>query len=182
MSLLGRLSRRRHEATAGAGDRPVLAVDVDGVVLLFGFKEPPQPPAARFEMVEGRVHCISVAGGHRLLRLARQYDLVWATGWEDRANRFGEMLGLPPYPNISFGRSARFGSADWKITPLQRYAAGRPLAWIDDSFDERCYDWARDRAEPTLLIPTDPAVGLDDVQEEALSGWARSLEAEPPRP
>ena len=34
------------------------------------------------------VHCISLLAGKRLLRLAEDYELVWATGWEDRANDY----------------------------------------------------------------------------------------------
>ena len=34
--------------------------------------------------------------GDRLLRLAEHYDLVWATGWEDKANDYlPKILGLP---------------------------------------------------------------------------------------
>jgi hypothetical protein len=154
--------------------RPVLAVDVDGVVSLFGFDEPPQKSEARFEMVDGMLHCISLAAGERLQRLSEAYELLWATGWEDRANRhLTGLLGLPELPYLTFGGAARFGSAHWKLGPLEEYARGRALAWIDDSFDESCYEWARAREESTLLVPTEPHIGLDEVQVEALTAWAR---------
>jgi len=50
--------------------RPILAVDVDGVISLFGFDEPPDKSEARFELVDGMVHCISLVAGERLKRLA----------------------------------------------------------------------------------------------------------------
>jgi hypothetical protein len=156
--------------------RPVLAVDIDGVISLFGFDEPPDSSEARFELIDGMVHCISLAAGERLQRLSEHYDLVWATGWEDRANdSLAPLLGLPELPYLSFDGAARFGSAHWKLGPLGEYAGDRPLAWVDDSFDESCFDWARDRAAPTLLVPTESPYGLEEAQAEALTRWAHEL-------
>ena len=134
---------------------------------------------ARFEMIDGMVHCISLATGERLRRLAEHYDLIWATGWEDRANDYlPTLLGLPQLPFVSFDGAARFGSAHWKLGPLDTWSQGRSLAWIDDNFDESCYEWARTRDEPTLLVPTEPHLGLEEAHTEALSAWARGLERE----
>ena len=36
--------------------RPILAVDVDGVISLFGFDEPPDRTVARFELIDGMGH------------------------------------------------------------------------------------------------------------------------------
>jgi hypothetical protein len=153
--------------------RPILAVDVDGVISLFGFDDPPPKEEAKFELVDGMVHCISLAAGKRLLTLGKHYDLVWATGWEAKANDYlPNILGLPELPHLTFDGAARFGSAHWKLGPLDKYGKGRPMAWIDDSFDESCYEWARGRDEPTLLVPTEPQLGLEEVQVEALIAWA----------
>jgi hypothetical protein len=162
--------------------KPLLAVDVDGVISLFGFDEPPDREIARFELVDGMVHCISIAAGERLKRLAEDYDLVWATGWEDRANdSLSPILGLPELPFLGFDGAARFGSAHWKLGPLDEYAGARALAWIDDSFDESCYEWAHNRKAPTLLVPTESPFGLEEAQTEALALWAKQLrEADEP--
>src|SRR3954463_4963349 len=161
-------------------ERPILAVDVDGVISLFGFEEPPDRTLARFELIDGMVHCISLAAGERLRRLSELYDLVWATGWEDRANDLlPALLGLPQLPYLTFDGAARFGSAHWKLGPLDEYGRGRPLAWIDDSFDDSCYEWARQRqalGDATLLVPTESHLGLEEVQAEALAAWARGLD------
>jgi hypothetical protein len=156
--------------------RPILAVDVDGVISLFGFEEPPPRAMARFELIDGMVHCISLAAGERLRRLSEHYDLIWATGWEDRANDYlPHLLGLPELPHVSFDGAARFGSAHWKLGPLDAYSKGRPLAWIDDNFDESCYEWARSRSEPTLLVPTESHLGIEEAHAEALAAWARGF-------
>ena len=157
--------------------RPVLAVDVDGVVSLFGFDEPPDRSIARFVRIGGVEHCISLPVGERLRRLSEFYDLVWASGWEENANAvLPAILGLPELPYLGFNGAARFGSAHWKVGPLDEYAEGRPVAWVDDSFDETCYEWARSRPEPTLLMPTQSHVGLEEVHVEALLAWARGFE------
>jgi hypothetical protein len=159
--------------------RPILAVDVDGVISLFGFDSPPPPDEARYELVDGMLHCISLRAGKRLERLAEHFDLVWASGWEEKANFYlPTALGIAEMPHITFDGAARFGSAHWKLGPLDQYGGDRALAWIDDNFDESCYQWARERQAPTLLVPTDPAIGLQEVETEALIAWGLSLAAE----
>jgi len=151
-------------------------VDVDGVISLFGFEEAPDRATAKFELVDGMVHCISLLAGERLLRLSEHYELVWATGWEEKANDYlPNILGLPELPHISFDGAARFGSAHWKLGPLEEYASGRAVAWIDDNFNEGCYEWAEQRTEPTLLVPTEPHLGIEEAHVATLESWAAEL-------
>ena len=157
--------------------RPILAVDVDGVISIFGFDEPPGPDVARFELIDGVVHCISLHAGERLTRLAERFELIWASGWEEKANYYlPAMLGLPELPHLTFDGAARFGSAHWKLGPLEEHCRGRALAWLDDNLDESCYEWARERPEPTLLMPTESADGLQEIETEALLAWAQGLD------
>ncbi len=76
-------------------------------------------------------------------------------------------------PVLTFDGRARFGTAHWKLEALDDYAGDRPLAWIDDSLDESCHEWARQRAAPTLLCPTESHIGLTEAHTEALLAWAR---------
>jgi hypothetical protein len=103
--------------------------------------------------------------------------LVWATGWEDRANEhLPYLLGLgDPYPTLSFDFAPQWGSAHWKLTAIERYAAGRAAAWIDDNFNEACRFWASEREEPTLLVHTDPAIGITDDHVQQLEEWASAV-------
>jgi len=159
--------------------RPILAVDVDGVISIFGFDEPPGPDIARFELIDGVVHCISLHSGERLRRLAERFELIWATGWEDKANYYlPALLDLPELPHLTFDGAARFGSAHWKLGPLEEHCRGRALAWLDDNLDESCYEWARQRPEPTLLMPTRSARGIQETETEALLAWAEGLESD----
>ena len=155
-------------------DRPILALDVDGTISLFGFEGPLADAPGRFHLIDGVAHCIPEQAGPRLARLAERFELVWATGWEDRANdRLPLILGLSePLPVLTFGGEAQFGSAHWKLDALAQYAGDRPLAWIDDSLDESCYVWAQERGAPTLLVPCDPDVGLTDAHVDSILSWA----------
>ena len=65
-------------------DPPILLVDVDGVVSLFGFDHD-DPPRGFPVAVDGSPHWLSKDAGTRLERLARTYECVWCTGWEERA-------------------------------------------------------------------------------------------------
>jgi hypothetical protein len=155
-------------------ERPVLAVDVDGVISLFGFDGPLADVPGRFHLIDGIAHCIADGAGPRLLRLAEHYELVWATGWEERANdHLPLLLGLPAdLPVLTFGGRARFGTAHWKLEALDAYAGDRPLAWIDDSLDRSCEKWAQNRKAPTLLVPTQSEIGLTDAHVETLIDWS----------
>ena len=42
--------------------RPILLIDIDGVISLFGF-DPADPPAGRFQLVDGIAHYLSAAAG-----------------------------------------------------------------------------------------------------------------------
>jgi hypothetical protein len=156
-----------------ARNQPVLFVDVDGVLSLFGF--PPGEPPGTFVQVDGIAHCIGTHAGARLKRLAEAFELVWATGWEERANdHLPYLLELEAreLPVLSFDGRARWGTAHWKVDAIDAYAGDRPAAWIDDNLDESCRAWAHDRRAPTLLVETDCAVGITDEDVERLLAWA----------
>jgi hypothetical protein len=161
-----------------SGDGPILAVDIDGVISLFGFDQQEDPSAGtapgEYHLIDGILHCISLPTGERLNRLARSYELVWASGWEDRANdHLPNILGVPELHYLTFDGRARFGTAHWKLEALEEHAGDRPLAWVDDSLDNSCYEWAAQRPAPTLLVPTESSIGLEEGHVEALEAWVR---------
>jgi hypothetical protein len=182
-------------------NRPWLAIDVDGVISLFGFDSPPPPETARWELIDGTPHCLSIAAAERILRLADRFQLVWATGWQDRANdRLSLLTGIGPLPVIEFdahrdrgessgtegsapeagepGAAAGTTAAHWKLDAVTKFCGDRALAWIDDSFDASCFEWAASREAagvPTLLVPTEPEIGFEEAQAAAVGDWADSL-------
>jgi HAD domain in Swiss Army Knife RNA repair proteins len=154
--------------------RPLLLVDVDGVISLFGF-DPASPPQGTWQIVDGIAHLLSATAGAHLRRLAGDFELAWCTGWEEKADEYlPHALELKErFPYVSFTDAVPTVDGHWKLEAIDRYAgAERPVAWIDDAHDERCRVWAEERPGPTLLITTDPARGLTEEHVEQLLGWA----------
>jgi hypothetical protein len=194
-----------------APSNPLLLVDIDGVISLFG------PPAAgsrqrlapdgtpldgSFHAIEGIPHFLSSTAAAHLLSLAALFELVWASGWEERANEhLPHLLGLPdrlPFlrfprglapaavPGAGVAANGAAPSADgpqttlahWKLESVDAYAGRRSLAWIDDAFNPACQAWAAARASPTLLVATEPELGLTSREAALLEEWALELEAQ----
>lgn len=160
--------------------RPILFVDVDGVISLFGFAPDAGKLPGPLHWIDGVAHCIPEHIGERLITLAERFELVWATGWEERANdHLPYLLKLPfrDLPCLSFDGRAVFGSAHWKVEAIDEYAADRPAAWIDDNLNEDCHRWARERGAPTLLVETSPSAGLTGEHVAELNDWAERIAA-----
>jgi hypothetical protein len=178
--------------------RPLLMVDIDGVLSLFGASAAMAPgapaphattatpgaergTAGSFHSIDGIPHFLSSTAAAHLLELAGAYELVWASGWEEKANEYlPHLLGLPPaMPFIRFSRAENEGRtthAHWKLAAIDLYAGVRPLAWIDDAFNPACHAWARSREAPTLLVSTAPEYGLTSREARLLLAWAGALE------
>lgn len=156
-------------------DKPLLLIDIDGVISLFGF-DPTRLPAGKFEFVDGIAHFLSGTAGEHLRVLARDFELVWCTGWEEKADEYLPLaLGVPSgLPHLSFERRIDRASTHRKLDAIDAYAGpDRPLAWIDDAHDERCRAWAAARPGPTLLVATEPAIGLTEADVVELVAWAQ---------
>jgi hypothetical protein len=159
--------------------KPALFVDVDGVISLFGFS-PSAMPDGRFETVDGIAHFLSASAGEHLRQLADHFEPVWCTGWEEKANEYlPRALGLGgPYPFLTFERNPGRAHAHWKLDAIEAYAGARPLAWIDDAHGDACEAWAAEReagGAPTLLVTTEPAVGLAGAHVHELLAWSGEL-------
>jgi hypothetical protein len=176
--------------------KPYLLVDIDGVVSLFGGDAPLAPfsdarprggenvPGAgrvegAFHAIDGIPHFLSATAAGHLLSLSRSFELVWASGWEEKAEEYlPRLLGVPAglpfiaFPHPSAGPT-RTTSAHWKLASVSEFVGERPLAWIDDAFNPACHEWAAARAAPTLLVGTSPQRGLTATEAATLFEWAR---------
>ncbi|MGH2943740.1 MAG: HAD domain-containing protein [Solirubrobacteraceae bacterium] len=158
-------------------DKPLLFVDIDGVISLWGFDSNSRPEGA-FHNVDGVMHFLSSAAGMHLLGLRGRFELVWCSGWEEKADEhLPHALALPAgLPFLSFERDPGRTHGHWKLAAIEAYAGPRrPLAWIDDAHDGTCHAWAARRDAPTLLVSTAPAVGLDTGHVEELNAWADAM-------
>jgi hypothetical protein len=171
-------------------------IDVDGVISLFGAlpvaagsaaaagapaSERPAEVEGSFHSIEGIPHFLSSTAAAHLLALSPLFDLVWCTGWEEKADEhLPHLLGLPralPFLRFSQGvRGTRVTQGHWKLEAIEAFAAGRPLAWIDDVLGEDCEAWAAARPAPTLLVQTVPEHGLTAREAQVLADWAGALQ------
>ena len=167
------LTHDRNDLQKTGAQAPILFIDVDGVISLFGFAAG-EPPGS-FHQIDGIVHCIGRDAGRRLKSLANRYEMVWATGWEEKANEYLPRLlemDARELPVITFDGRAVFGSAHWKVDAIDEYAGDRPAAWIDDNLDDSCRAWAAGRSAPTLLVETHAATGITDEHVDLLLRFA----------
>jgi HAD domain in Swiss Army Knife RNA repair proteins len=160
--------------------KPLLMVDIDGVLSLFGFPPRTPPGEGSFHWIDGIPHFLSGTACEHLLALAASFELVWCSGWEEKANEYlPSLLGLPwELPFLRFERGATPGESlhgHWKLAAIDAYAGTRALAWIDDCLDAPCHAWAVARGAPTLLVQTAPERGLTERETAQLKAWARSL-------
>jgi hypothetical protein len=124
--------REKEASHAANGSRPLLMIDVDGVISLFGALPSPAaslagPSAGRpaevdgsFHSIDGIPHFLSSTAAAHLLDLAPLFDLVWCTGWEEKADEhLPHLLGLPPaLPFLRFSegvRGTRVTKGHWKL-------------------------------------------------------------------
>ena len=163
--------------------RPILAVDIDGVISLFGFDEPPPKEEAQFELVDGMVHCISLPAGARLHAAGR----ALRPGLGERLG--GQSQRLPaehPRPAGAAAPDLR-RRRPLRLRPLEAGTAGRvrPRAgrWPGSTTTStRAVTSGRAgaRSRPCWFRPSRTWASRRS-QTEALAAWARGLEAGPSR-
>ena len=161
-------------------DTPLLLIDVDGVLSLFGF-DPADPPSGRMALVDGLPHLLSDQAAQALRTLHGAFEFVWCTGWEERAEEhLPHLLGLGGgWPHLQFDRAGGPGTSTaghWKLDAIDAHAGPqRALAWVDDAHDGACSRWAAARPGPTLLVTTAASIGLTATHAAALAAWADAL-------
>lgn len=168
-------------------DRPILAVDVDGVLNACSLGDPPgewQDARVRPDG-HGRGFRIRHNPGHgaRLLAIAEETgaELIWCTTWEEMANQYiRQLVGLPELPWVPMepGRAGRKFSeyasvGATKAAAMRAYAGGRPFCWLDDEPDAG--DELRTLAVPHVVIEVDERTGLQDKHFEAAQAWLAGL-------
>jgi hypothetical protein len=172
----------RPASAAEGGQRPLLLLDVDGVLCPFEG----DPPSVRRVGPEGyeRVDLsgdeldphlwISRANADHLSRLAERFDIVWATGWGEHANRvIGPLHRLGELPVVELYDG---GGATWKLASVGAYVGEqRPCVWIDDDLNEDAEQWAERRPGPTLLLRCEPHLGLTEEIVERCFRWLDGL-------
>ncbi len=169
-----------HEAlhsSSNPATKPLLLLDIDGVLSPFGGGPPPgfkRETVGSYEVIWSPQH------RDWLLQLSQSFQLVWATTWEHSANEaMSPILQLGQLSVIEFDR----GTGDtWKLPSVQEFVGNRPAAWIDDDLYLDAHEWARQRDAPTLLIRTSSSVGLTKAHVDQLQTFADHSRSTRPTP
>ena len=103
-------------------------VDIDGVISLFGgwthvgSEQGDQDHGGSIDgswhSIDGTLHFLSSTAAAHLLDLSKTpFELVWASGWEERANEhLPHLLGMPPQlPFLRFTRAVGRSNTHWKL-------------------------------------------------------------------
>jgi hypothetical protein len=153
--------------------RPLLFLDIDGVLNPFpecpdGFTEYDFFPEDHEPVRLAAVHV------DWLRELAAAFDVVWASGWGEDANRvLSPVFGLPELPLVDLP-PIPFEPLE-KVPGITALARDRPAAWVDDNITPEAREWAEQRDAPTLLVDVESATGLTRPAVDELLDWARGL-------
>ena len=154
--------------------RPLLALDVDGVLNPFRATQAPRKHFEGYRRHTLKGYRLWLTPEHGKLLLDLDLDIVWATTWEDDANELvAPLVGLPqtlPVLHMNFPDDLRDDGCG-KRPALSRFVETRPLIWVDDDLGASDYEWADSLAQPSLLLAPDPHVGLTRPHIEKIGGF-----------
>lgn len=153
-------------------DRPVLLLDIDGVINVF------QCSIARETQVAPYLPAVKLLPGLEdwLARLNDVFYIVWCSHWGALVNiDAARMWGIGPRPLIESAAGEPAGH-DWKALAVERDFAAwpGPLAWVEDGFTPAAHAWAAERLKQrrrTWLVDV-RETGLTEEITEYLIEWA----------
>lgn len=155
--------------------RPLLLLDVDGVLNPYGTSQPPAGYTEHHPFPDEEPVRVNSAHGAWITEASTVLDVAWATAWNDEANQLlAPLLHITCLPVITMP-AAPFHPSD-KIPLIAAYAQQRPAAWIDDLHTPQAHTWAATRSSPTLLITADPTIGLTRDAIDHVIVWAKALD------
>jgi hypothetical protein len=158
-------------------ERPVLLVDVDGVLNVYGVDVCPEG-YAEFDLFpdDDEPVRLCLAHGGWLRELSERFELAWASGWGRDAQRvLAPVLGLDEFPFVPMPPTP-FDPAE-KVPAIATFVGERPAAWLDDVVTPRARAWERARKAPTLLVEVDHRRGLERDHVDELLAWSSELDS-----
>jgi len=164
-------------------NRPLIIVDIDGVLNPWPYQRPAGLLAGRVRWTDRRQVRVNYnpAHGRMLTGLAERHDaeLVWGTMWQADANRFGRLVGLQ-LPVIPISRTGlrSYDMGEYKARSIVPWTGGRPFVWFDDEADAA--EAATRLAEPGQLfrvVTVDDGTGLTEADVAEADRFLSGLRA-----
>jgi hypothetical protein len=161
-------------------ERPIVGIDVDGVVNLGRFLSSAKRGKLRGDQgwyqgwygdrAYGDRLVVNRAWGPMLRSLADEgAELCWGSTWGPHANWcIGPLLGLP---------ELRYAPCedDRKAVPFVAFTMGRPWAWLEDIEDNLLLASALSPSRPHCPVLVDRKTGLTEGNAETVRTWLKSL-------
>lgn len=154
--------------------RPLLLLDIDGVLNPYGASHPPHGYTDHQLFPSEEPVRVNPVHGAWITEAGTVLQPAWASSWNDTANQLlAPLLHIAPLPVVAMPPSPF--DPDEKVALIAAYAQQRPAAWIDDLLTPQAHTWAADRAAPTLLIRAEPMIGLTRESIDHVIAWATAL-------
>ena len=159
--------------------KPLLFLDVDGVINLFGIDAEEDSVLVKHEIRARREDdftlplCARPELASQLRRLDELFEVIWCTAWFEGANGILEALGLERRWEVVHWDQ-------WKLPAVVERAGSRRWAFIDDDLAWERRETAKQGFElpaspEHLVVDVNPRVGLDrelmaELERFALAG------------
>jgi hypothetical protein len=159
-------------------DRPVMALDIDGVLQLLVNNTRDLQPGYIMQPKPQHWLAYNPEHGKWLNQVLEQADIFYISDWQAKSHgQIGKVLGLPEFDWINsyrFDDCVRHESRALAITALFE---NRPLAWLDDEINDYDLAWAERRSlqTPTLMIKPNRRIGLTSSDMAKVNSWIGEL-------
>lgn len=158
-----------------------LLLDVDGPLNAFTGHRVPSHGRTEHKATtsDGLVFPVLIreSDGSRLIETG--CELIWATTWEDDANKaIGPLIGLPELPVINWIDKDHWNPERlyWKtkriVAWMNENRPGIPFLWIDDEVTKRDRVFIEENCAPgSGILLVSPKFGLEEGHFERIEEW-----------
>jgi hypothetical protein len=178
------------------GEKPVLLLDVDGVLIVVDEEIPDRCPSGYKGGPRSPHEFYNPQHGEWIKELLPDVDLYWLTSHvQDAHGNIGQHLGLPEAPWVNFHEFERqqwreedekgfdFDAKSNNCNQARRVAietffGEHTIIWVDDSLTPKDFQWGMQRqydGAPTLLMKPDSAEGLQHYHIDRAKAWLGQL-------